>query len=78
MMKRAVILNIAGLSRRLIGEATPNLARFAERGSICTVRPAFPAVTCTAQATYLTGLNPSEHGIVANGWFDRELAEVHF
>jgi predicted AlkP superfamily pyrophosphatase or phosphodiesterase len=21
---------------------------------------------------------PREHGIVANGWFNRELAEVHF
>ena len=61
-----------------MGEATPNLMRFAAGGSLCTVRPAFPAVTCTAQATYLTGLPPSRHGIVANGWYDRELAEVHF
>ncbi|MEI8313127.1 MAG: nucleotide pyrophosphatase/phosphodiesterase family protein [Verrucomicrobiota bacterium] len=77
-MKRTAILNIVGLTRRLIGEATPNLARFAARGSLGTVRPAFPAVTCTAQATYLTGLSPAGHGIVANGWYDRELAEVHF
>ena len=53
-------------------------ARFAAGGSLRTVRPAFPAVTCTAQATYLTGLSPADHGIVANGWYDRELAEVHF
>ena len=77
-MKRTAILNIVGLTRRLIGQATPNLARFAARGSSCTVSPAFPAVTCTAQATYLTGLSPAGHGIVANGWYDRELAEVHF
>ena len=77
-MKRTAILNIVGLTRRLIGEATPNLARFAAEGSLGTVRPAFPAVTCTAQATYLTGLSPAGHGIVANGWYDRELAEVHF
>ena len=77
-MKRTAILNIVGLTRRLIGEATPNLARFAAGGSLRTVRPAFPAVTCTAQATYLTGLSPADHGIVANGWYDRELAEVHF
>ena len=77
-MKRTAILNIVGLTRRLIGEATPNLARFAAGGSLRTVRPAFPAVTCTSQATYLTGLSPAGHGIVANGWYDRELAEVHF
>ena len=77
-MKRTAILNVVGLTQRLIGANTPNLARFAAGGALCTVRPAFPAVTCTAQATYLTGLSPADHGIVANGWYDRELAEVHF
>jgi predicted AlkP superfamily pyrophosphatase or phosphodiesterase len=42
------------------------------------VRPVLPAVTCTAQSTYLTGLPPAGHGAVANGWFDRTLAEHHF
>src|SRR5690606_7063903 len=40
--------------------------------------PVLPAVTCSVQATMLTGVPPREHGIVGNGWFDRELAEVHF
>ena len=30
------------------------------------------------QATYLTGRSPREHGIVGNGWYDRELAEHQF
>ena len=77
-MKRIAILNIVGLTRRLIGRDTPNLARFAAEGALSTVRPAFPAVTCTAQSTYLTGLAAAGHGIVANGWYDRALAEVHF
>ncbi|HSH92765.1 MAG TPA: alkaline phosphatase family protein, partial [Roseimicrobium sp.] len=42
------------------------------------IRPAFPAVTCTAQTNYITGVPPSQHGIVANGWYNRELAEVQF
>ena len=42
------------------------------------ISPAFPALTCTAQSTYLTGLRPAHHGIVANGWYDRDLAEVQF
>jgi predicted AlkP superfamily pyrophosphatase or phosphodiesterase len=42
------------------------------------VKPVLPGVTCTAQSTYLTGLPPSAHGAVANGWYDRELAEHHF
>jgi predicted AlkP superfamily pyrophosphatase or phosphodiesterase len=77
-MKRTAILNVVGLTRRLIGDATPHIARFAAGGALSTVRPAFPAVTCPAQAAYLTGLPPAEHGIVANGWYDRALAEVHF
>ncbi len=31
-----------------------------------------------AQASILTGLNPSEHGVIANGWHHRELAETRF
>ena len=42
------------------------------------VDPVVPAVTCSAQATYLTGKTPSEHGIVGNGWYDRTLNEHHF
>src|SRR6185436_14589312 len=29
-------------------------------------------------ATILTGLAPSGHGVVGNGWYDRESAEVRF
>ena len=38
------------------------------------IKPAFPAVTCTAQADYLTGQYPDTHGIVGNGWYSREEA----
>src|SRR5438132_12982659 len=37
-----------------------------------------PAVTCSAQATILTGKPPREHGIVANGWWFRDTGEVRF
>jgi predicted AlkP superfamily pyrophosphatase or phosphodiesterase len=37
-----------------------------------------PAVTCTAQATYVTGKTPRDHGVVANGWYDRDYAEHRF
>ena len=37
-----------------------------------------PAVTCSVQATLLTGLMPVQHGIVGNGWYFRDLAEVMF
>ena len=37
-----------------------------------------PAVTCTAQATILTGQTPDQHGVVANGWLFRDVNEVRF
>lgn len=78
MPERTAILNVVGLTPRLIGPHTPHLRAAAEAGGLLRVRPVLPAVTCTAQSTYLTGLPPSGHGAVANGWFDRTLAEHHF
>ncbi|MDB6059778.1 MAG: alkaline phosphatase family protein [Verrucomicrobiales bacterium] len=75
---RTAVIHVVGLTRSLIGEHTPHIAQFAKAAGVTTVVPAFPAVTCTAQSNYLTGKTPSEHGIVANGWYNRELAEVQF
>ena len=38
----------------------------------------FPAVTCTVQASFRTALPPSEHGMIANGLFDRNLRKTFF
>lgn len=76
---RRVVLNVVGLSARdLESGEMPRITQFAKRGSFTKVTPAFPAVTCTAQSDYLTGERPAVHGIVGNGWYDRELSEVHF
>lgn len=77
-MTRTAVLNVVGLTPRLIGPHTPRLRQAAEAGGLIRVQPVLPAVTCTAQSTYLTGLPPSGHGAVANGWYDRGLAEHHF
>ena len=77
-MNRLAIINVVGLTELLIGEHTPRIAEFRGRGALAQISSAFPAVTCTAQSNYLTGKRPSEHGIVGNGWFHHELAEVHF
>ena len=50
----------------------------AKQGWSRPVREILPAVTCSAQATILTGLNPSNHGIVGNGWYFRDTGEVRF
>ena len=38
----------------------------------------FPAVTCVAQASLRTGLPPSEHGVVSNGWWSDALRRPFF
>jgi predicted AlkP superfamily pyrophosphatase or phosphodiesterase len=77
-LQPTAVLNVVGLTRALMGADTPCLSALANAGSITAIRPVQPAVTCAAQATYLTGLLPSGHGIVGNGWYDRELAQVFF
>ncbi len=71
-----VVINIVGLTPALLGEHTPHLNALASDGFMSTLEDVFPAVTCTAQATMLTGTLPNRHGIVANGWYFRDLAEV--
>ncbi len=73
-----VVICCAGLTPGHIGADTPNLARLAERGFMAPMTGIVPAVTTSAQATMVTGVLPSEHGIVGNGWYFRELGEVWF
>jgi len=77
-VNRLAVINVVGLTESLIGEHTPRIAEFAKRGALAKIVPAFPAVTCTAQSNYLTGATPSQHGIVGNGWYHRDLAEIQF
>ena len=73
-----VVINIVGLTPSMLGEQTPNLNKLVSDGFSAPLSPVFPAVTTTAQATMLTGKMPSEHGIVGNGWYYEDLAEVKF
>ncbi len=74
MIRRVAVLNVVGLSRGLLRYAP----RIASRGVAVTLEPPLPAVTTTVQASMVTGLPPSGHGIVGNGWYDRETCEVRF
>jgi predicted AlkP superfamily pyrophosphatase or phosphodiesterase len=76
-MHRTVVLNVVGLTGDLLGDATPNLKRFAQEGAMRPLQTVLPAVTCTVQSTFTTGLLPSGHGCVANGWYFRDIAEVN-
>jgi predicted AlkP superfamily pyrophosphatase or phosphodiesterase len=74
-MKKLLIINAVGLAEELISEKTPNLKHYYDLHHQY-LTPPVPAVTCTSQASLLTGKTPQEHGIVANGWYFRDLAQV--
>src|SRR5436305_4098116 len=76
-MAPLVLINAVGLTPRLLAHA-PRVGKRAEAGWRRPLREVLPAVTCTAQATLLTGRPPDGHGIVANGWLFRDTGEVRF
>jgi len=75
-MRPVLLLNVVGLTRRQLGKGTPHLTALAARGAVAPMAAQLPAVTCSAQATMLTGLTPSAHGAVGNGWRDPRTYEV--
>jgi predicted AlkP superfamily pyrophosphatase or phosphodiesterase len=72
-----VLINAVGLTPRLLPHA-PRFAGLVKTGWQRSLREVVPAVTCTAQATLLTGKMPAGHGIVGNGWLWRDTGEVRF
>jgi predicted AlkP superfamily pyrophosphatase or phosphodiesterase len=72
-----ILINAVGLTPRLLSFA-PRLNQLASSGWVRSLQEVVPAVTCTAQASILTGRLPREHGIVGNGWLFRDTGEVRF
>ena len=73
-MKRLCIINVVGLTPKLLTHAP----RLQSLGNAAAWQSPLPAVTCTSQATMLTGLAPRDHGIVGNVWYFRDTQEVRF
>lgn len=70
--RKIVVLNVVGLTPSLLAHAP----RISELGKARPWRSPLPAVTLTSQATMLTGLPPSKHGVVGNGWLFRDTMEA--
>ncbi|MFC3686986.1 alkaline phosphatase family protein [Aquipuribacter hungaricus] len=70
-----LVLDVVGLTPKLLRHA-PRLRALAEQGWQAELGTVLPAVTCSAQSTFLTGTVPTEHGIVGNGWYLRDIGEV--
>jgi predicted AlkP superfamily pyrophosphatase or phosphodiesterase len=75
-MRPTIVLLVVGLTPRHFGQHTPRLTALARAGTMRPLSTVTPAVTCTVQATFMTGALARDHGIVANGWLFRDLMEV--
>ncbi|WP_158848025.1 alkaline phosphatase family protein [Saccharothrix deserti] len=75
-MKPLVVVDVVGMTPGLLRHM-PNLAALGRHGWQAALGTVLPAVTCSVQSTLLTGLTPARHGVVGNGWYFRDLGEVH-
>ena len=72
MLEHVIVIDVVGLELgHLQSGLVPNIANLAEQGESFRMEPVFPAVTCPVQASILSGQYPNQHGIVANGLYDR-------
>lgn len=76
MVRKLLVLNLATLSPRAVREHSSYLRGLAGSGGLRPLRASFPALSCTSHASMLTGVAPSVHGVVANGWYDRDYAKL--
>ncbi|MEO3814213.1 nucleotide pyrophosphatase/phosphodiesterase family protein [Sphaerisporangium sp. B11E5] len=74
-MTSLLVLDVVGLTPRLLAHM-PRLQAVAQGGFRAELGTVLPAVTCSAQSTFLTGELPAGHGVVGNGWYFRDLGEV--
>jgi predicted AlkP superfamily pyrophosphatase or phosphodiesterase len=77
--KQIVVIDVVGLELgHLNSNLIPHIKKIAEEGESAKMRPVFPSVTSTVQASILSGKYPEEHGIISNGLFDKVNNNVSF
>jgi predicted AlkP superfamily pyrophosphatase or phosphodiesterase len=77
-MVPTLVLDVVGLTSAFLDERMPALRRLKQAGTCRSLKTVLPAVTCSVQASFVTGAPPSAHGVVGNGWYFRELSEIWF
>ena len=79
MPNKILVINLVGLPADVYSKmpkVSQALAGATTRQVV--LQPPLPAVTCTSQATLSTGTQPRNHGVVSNGWYFRDSAEIRF
>src|ERR1017187_7652855 len=69
MPSRVCVLDLPGMSRELLQNvpSQSSLRKWLAKQNVVGLTPSWPAVTCSVQATLTTGVEPWQHGIIANG-----------
>jgi predicted AlkP superfamily pyrophosphatase or phosphodiesterase len=75
MSEYVILLSVPGLRGKDL-DLMPRLQGLVRNGDRAELAPSFPAVTCSVQANMTTGVPPSEHGVVANGFYWRDRRQV--
>jgi len=73
VIKYIIVLDVVGLEiNHIYSGLVPNMAKIAAEGESAKMEPVFPALTCPVQNSILSGTYPNQHGIIANGLYDRD------
>ncbi|MCP4082666.1 MAG: alkaline phosphatase family protein [Planctomycetaceae bacterium] len=78
MTNKLLVIDLVGLNAAALAKMPGLQKAFAKQAEPIPLQPPLPALTCSAQATLLTGALPQQHGIVSNGWFFEETGESRF
>jgi predicted AlkP superfamily pyrophosphatase or phosphodiesterase len=80
MSNHLFCFNVVGLSPRMLKRLTAmeHLSGIAPDCLTAGMIPVFPCLTLPGQASFFTGAYPSQHGIIANGFYNRSRFEVSF
>jgi predicted AlkP superfamily pyrophosphatase or phosphodiesterase len=79
VVRHIVVLDIVGLELDHIeSDLLPNIKDIAAQGEATKMEPVFPALTCPVQSSILSGKYPNQHGIIANGLYDKSNYFVSF
>jgi len=75
MADNVVLISLPGLRPQDVARM-PKLQALTQQGASAPLVPSFPAVTLSVETNIMTGVLPVDHGVVANGWYQRDKQEV--
>lgn len=80
---KVLVIGIDGVSYDLLGSflargLMPNLSRIVREGSLRRMNSTIPEVSSTAWTTFMTGMNPGNHGIFGFMDFENRSRKIYF